>query len=221
MLVFLTGGASRVDVQSLLILRPVSAFICVVALISLRREHLEGRKGLLAGIGVMLALAAIHLIPLPPEIWRSLPGRQELVRIDALAELGDVWRPLTLAPMNGWHALSSLLAPLAVVLLGIQLSRDDLYRLLPLLIALGAISGLFGLLQALEALRVRYTSIESPIMVPLSACLPTAITPLFCSPVFFHCCPFLLQQAPEQQTSSEADSWSPPRSPSSWFRSFS
>jgi O-antigen ligase len=148
-LVFLTGGASRVDVQSLLILRPVSAFICVVALISLRREHLEGRKGLLAGIGVMLALAAIHLIPLPPEIWRSLPGRQELVRIDALAELGDVWRPLTLAPMNGWHALSSLLAPLAVMLLGIQLSRDDLYRLLPLLIALGAISGLFGLLQAI------------------------------------------------------------------------
>jgi O-antigen ligase len=148
-LVFLTGGASRVDVQSLLILRPVSALVCAMALISLRREHLEGHKWLLAGMGAILALSAIHLVPLPPGMWRALPGRQEIIEIDALVTLGDVWRPLTLAPMNGWHALSSLLAPLAVVLLGIQLNRDDLYRLLPLLIALGAISGLFGLLQAI------------------------------------------------------------------------
>jgi O-antigen ligase len=155
-LVFLTGGASRVDVQSLLILRPVSVMVCAAALMSLHREHLAGRKWLLAGIGAMLALAAAHLIPLPPSVWEALPGRQELIAIDSLTVLGEVWRPLALAPLNGWHALSSLVAPLAVLLLGFQLNRDDLYRLLPLLIGLIAFSGLFGLLQAIG-------SAESPL----------------------------------------------------------
>jgi O-antigen ligase len=148
-LVFLTGGASRVDVQSLLILRPVSAILCAVALMFLRREHLAGRGSVLAGLSAMFLLTAVHVLPLPPGLWQSLPGRRELAEIDSMLALDDIWRPLTLAPMNGWHALSSLLAPLAVLLLGIQLSRDDLYRLLPVLIVLGAISGLFGLLQAI------------------------------------------------------------------------
>jgi O-antigen ligase len=39
--------------------------------------------------------------------------------------------------------------PLAVLILGIQQSRDDLYRLLPILIGLIALSGLLGLLQAI------------------------------------------------------------------------
>jgi O-antigen ligase len=50
--------------------------------------------------------------------------------------------------MNGWHALLSLFAPLAIILLGIQLNRADLFRLLPAVIALAALSGLLGLLQA-------------------------------------------------------------------------
>ena len=100
------------------------------------------------GIAAMFGLALLHLIPLPPAIWHVLPGRQEIVLVDQLAGLKDVWRPLTLTPMNGAHALMSLFVPLAILLFGIQLSREDLYRLLPLLIGLAALSGLFGLLQA-------------------------------------------------------------------------
>lgn len=148
-LLFATGGASRTDVQSLVILRPVSVFVCALALITLRREHLEQRKCLLGAFAVLFVLALLHVIPLPPALWQSLAGRDDSVEVEKLAGLSDVWRPLTLAPMNGWHALLSLFVPLAVLLLGIQLNRDDLFRLLPLLIALAGASGLLGLLQAI------------------------------------------------------------------------
>lgn len=149
LLLFATGGASRTDVQSLVILRPLSIIACAIALLTLRREHLVQRKGLFVSIAAVFALALLHIIPLPPALWQSLAGRQDLIEVEKVAGLYDIWRPLTLAPMNGWHALLSLFVPLAVILLGIQLDRDDLFRLLPLLIALAALSGLIGLLQAI------------------------------------------------------------------------
>ena len=146
---FATGGASRVDAQSLVILRPVSVMLCALALMTLRPEHLAERKWLLGSFTALFVLSLLHVIPLPSALWQSLAGREDLVNVEKLAELSDIWRPLTLAPMNGWHALLSLFVPLAVLLLGIQLTRDDLFRLLPLLIALTGISGFLGLLQAI------------------------------------------------------------------------
>jgi hypothetical protein len=149
MILFATGGASRVDVQSLIIIRPLSVIVCALAFLTLRREHLIGRRWLLGSIAVACLLALLHVIPLPPSLWQSLPGRQDVIEVEKLAGLKDIWRPLTLTPMNGWHAVASLFVPLAVMLLGIQLIRDDLFRLLPLLIALAALSGFVGLLQAI------------------------------------------------------------------------
>jgi O-antigen ligase len=148
-LVFLSGGASRIDVQSLLLLRPLSVLMCAIALITLRKEHLAGRSWLLWGLGSIMAAALAHLIPLPPSIWQALPGRDGMVEVEKLTGLSDVWRPLTLTPMNGWHAFAALFTPLAVLLLGLQLSRDDLFRCLALLIGFGALSGLFGLFQVI------------------------------------------------------------------------
>lgn len=149
LLVFLCGGASRIDVQSLLILRPASILVCALAAMTLTREQIRRHRGLLAAATVLFLLAALHLIPLPPALWQSLPGREAAIAIDALAGLNEVWRPLTLTPMNGWHALVALFAPLAVLLLGIQLGKEDRYRLLPLVLGLGALSGLIGLLQVI------------------------------------------------------------------------
>ncbi len=149
MFLFATGGASRADVQSLVILRPVSVIVCALALMTLRSEHLAGRQWLLGSFAALFILALLHVVPLPPTLWQSLAGHQDLVEVEKLVGLTDNWRPLTLAPMNGWHALLSLFVPLAVLLLGIQLNRDDLFRLLPLLIALAGASGLLGLLQAI------------------------------------------------------------------------
>ncbi len=149
-MVFMTGGASRIDVQSLPILRPFSVLMCAIAFMSLRIQHLDGRRSLLTAFAIALGLALAHVVPLPPSIWQALPGRGELIAVDSLTGLKDQWRPLTIAPANGWHAISSLFTPLAVLLLGVQLGREDLRRLLPLIISLAAVSGLVGLLQVIS-----------------------------------------------------------------------
>ena len=151
LILFATGGASRPDVQSLTVLHPVSVMMCALACMNLRREHFAGRAWLLGCTGVIIALVVLHLIPLPPSLWHSLSGRQDLANVEHLAGLSDIWRPLTLTPQRGWHALTSLATPLAVILLGIQLSRHELFRLLPLVIALASFSGLIGLLQVIGA----------------------------------------------------------------------
>lgn len=146
-ILFFTGGASRVDEQSLLLLRPLSVIVCAIALLTLKREHLAERQWLLAGFASIVILCILHLIPLPSSVWQGLPGREIIVEVDRLAALGDLWRPLTITPMNGWHALASLSTPLAVLLLGVQLDKANLYRLLPILLALAVLSGFTGMLQ--------------------------------------------------------------------------
>lgn len=148
-LVFLTGGSSGIGTTSLVILRPVSALMCAVALATLRRDHFAGRGWLLVLAIAIIGLNLLHLVPLPPSIWQSLPGREEVAATDRLVGLGDIWRPLTLTPMNGWHALSALLAPLAVLLLGVQLRRRECHFLLLVVIGLGVVSGIIGLLQVI------------------------------------------------------------------------
>lgn len=147
--VFLTGGASRIDVQSLVILRPLSVIACALALITLRKEHFTNHRTIFFGYGLIILLVLAHLVPLPHSIWSQLAGRSELVEIEKLAQIGNKWRPLTITPMNGWHSLASLATPLAVVLFAVQLNGRDLRRLLPLLIGMILISGLFGLLQVI------------------------------------------------------------------------
>jgi O-Antigen ligase len=149
-ILFLTGGASRGDAQSLVVVRPLSAVVCAIALLTLKREHVAGRKWLLGGFTCILLVSIVHLIPLPPSLWQALQGREILADVDRLAKLGDVWRPLTMTAMNGWHALASLITPLGLLLLGVQLGKHDLYRLLPLLLGLGGLSGLLGMLQIMS-----------------------------------------------------------------------
>lgn len=87
---FVTGGASRTDVQSLVILRLLSIVFCAIASVTLRREHLSGWRWLFALFSVTFLLALLHVIPLPPAIWQTLPEAQELVDVETLTGLKDV-----------------------------------------------------------------------------------------------------------------------------------
>lgn len=149
--VFMTGGGSRDDIQSLIVLRPVAVIICGIAFLSLRRQHLQAYRAPFAIAAAIIALVALHLVPLPPAIWQILPGRDLLVEVDRVADVGMTWRPISLVPAATWNALYALFVPLAVLLLGVQLSADERLRLLPVLLILGLLSGFWGLLQSISS----------------------------------------------------------------------
>jgi hypothetical protein len=148
-LAFFTGGASRGDAQSLIILRPAAVIVCGIGLWSLSWEHVKAYRFLFGMAAAIFALVLSHLIPLPPSVWGALPGRGIITEIDKVAELGAVWRPISMVPSATWNALYSLFVPLAVLILGAQLSREDRFKLLPWVLGLGLFSGLWGISQVI------------------------------------------------------------------------
>jgi len=146
---FLLGGSARAGVQSLMVLRPLAALALGYGLWTLRPEHLRRHRVLLALALAVVALPLLHLMPLPHAVWSALPGREQIVAIDRLAGLGQIARPLSLVPDATANALLSLLVPMAVLVLGIQLDRPSRKRLVPLIILLALASATLGVMQLL------------------------------------------------------------------------
>ncbi|WP_286711549.1 O-antigen ligase [Sphingomonas sp. 67-41] len=147
--VFLLGGGSRDDIGSLVILRPVAVIACGYALWTLNADTARHYRAALAIAVAGMVLVVMQLVPLPPAVWTTLPGHGIVSDIDRTAGLGALWRPWTMSPTGTWNALFALFVPLAALLLGIQLPREDQFRLLGVIGGLGLLSALVGLLQTL------------------------------------------------------------------------
>lgn len=148
-LVFWTGGSARYDVQSLVILRPTAAIICGTAIWMMRREHAYNHRYLLGSLAVALLCVAIYVLPLPASLTPDGPAYEIVSEVFAAAGLGSGQATFSLVPYLTWNALSAMLVPAAVLLLGVQLSGDERLRLLPIFIGLGLVSGILALLQML------------------------------------------------------------------------
>lgn len=147
-LIFATGGTSRYDTPHIMLLRPAAILAAGFALISFASEHWRAYRPLLLLALASLVLTALHLVPLPPGIWQSLPGREIIAEIDQVAGLEGQWRPLSMFPEGTWNALYAMSVPMAALLLAVQLNEKDRVRLLALVILLCLASGMVGVLQA-------------------------------------------------------------------------
>ena len=146
-LCFALGGSARGDVVQLIALRPLSMLFLGYGLLTLEWQHVTAHKFLWAMACAVVALPALQLVPLPPQLWHQLPGHDLVVEIDRVAGLGEVWRPLTLTPVETMNALFASLVPFAGFVLGMQLTQEERFRLLPVVLVLGGLSAFLGLLQ--------------------------------------------------------------------------
>ena len=149
--VLLTGGSSRPDTASLIVLRPAAIALLAYGLCKITRPTVGQHRLLFVLSILILGLAVFHLIPLPPTVWMSIPGRTIIAEIDRVSGIGRVWRPLTMAPAFGWNALYSLCIPLGVLLNGAQLPSIDLKRLTIVVLLAGVASGLLAVVQILAS----------------------------------------------------------------------
>ena len=146
-IVMLAGGGSRADIASLGPLRALAAVMLAVAVWFQTRSSLRRVMVPLLALLALAVLIALQLIPLPPDIWGSLPGREPIVRLGELAGIPEAWRPLTFSPMKTANSLASLVVPLAALMLA-SLLDDQHWRQLPwVFIAAGVASALFGIAQ--------------------------------------------------------------------------
>lgn len=141
------GGSARADTASLMILRPLAVVLAMIGIARLVRHEAEPYAAQLAIMAAFVGIVFLHIVPLPPAIWGALPGRDIIGEIDKAAQLGSVWRPLTLDPMAGYNTLFALAVPLAVLTLGIGIEAKARQRALAIVIGIGLFSAALGVFQ--------------------------------------------------------------------------
>lgn len=143
------GGASRGDVQTLIILRPIAIFALFSAMVLVSSHEFKANRSLIF-IGFAWAfLAVLHTINLPPEILQSFPNRQLITDIGRLTDLQEQWRPLSIAPHRTLNTIFALSVPLAALLLTLSIPRNKLRLQVLALTAAAFFSALVGLLQVI------------------------------------------------------------------------
>ncbi len=167
-MVFFLGGGSRDDIQSLIILRPLSVIFAAYAIVSIRPAYI---RMLGTPFYILCALSVAHvvqLIPLPPGFWTSLPERGIYGQIANIAGIEQPWRPISLSPSKTWNSFFALFVPFAAYLL--YSIQGDKYRakVIPVFIALSLLSGFIGVLQLAESQKgllyfYRYTNASEPV----------------------------------------------------------
>lgn len=144
---WLAGGASRADAFGQVIVRASAVAGLATALLVCNRHQTVAARPVWWLLGASALLVAAQLIPLPPELWPSLPGRANFAEAGLIAAGAQPWRPMAIVPGAALNALASLLVPLLTLVLFTRLPADDRDRLPGLLLAIIAASTVLGLLQ--------------------------------------------------------------------------
>lgn len=145
-LVATLGGSSRYDLLQMPVLLPVA---CLAAGFGLIRSWDAGWSALRIPLILLMAwvaLTILQVVPLPPELWRALPGREPMARIAEIIG-DDRWRPLSMVPWRTQHALWTLGVPLAALFLFAALRNRAVELALRAIIAIAVINALLGILQ--------------------------------------------------------------------------
>ena len=144
---FLMGGSSRADAQSLAILNPAMVICSGAALTTIRRAHWRDRKALAITIAVVFLLTALYFVPLPAQLETYSQGIATVTAIRGATDVSGAPTILAMAPYAAAQSISFLFAPLGIILFAVQLDRNDRRLILPLLIFIGTLSGTLGVLQ--------------------------------------------------------------------------
>lgn len=144
-ILWLAGGASREDVSGQILSRGAAWIAIVVAVLFARRPRITEARGAALVLSAAILLCVAQLIPLPPGVWRTLPGRAPFT--DPLISPPDLWRQWSLVPGATANALFSLVVPVAVLVLATGV-REEQKRWVPVVVlAVIALALLVGLLQ--------------------------------------------------------------------------
>lgn len=147
--VFALGGSSRDDVFSLIILRPLALLTIAYAVICLPPKNTQKVPFVLLWLAALAALTVLQLVPLPPDLWQALPGREAITANDEALGLGSIFRPLSLTPDQTLNTLFSLSIPIAACLLYQVQNEAARAKIWDLVLGALALSALIGLLQSI------------------------------------------------------------------------
>lgn len=141
------GGASRADVQSLVFVRVSAVATLGVLLFSPALLAERPIRPVLAFLALCMASVALQLVPLPPDMWTALPGRQMAQAAAAVAGLEPGWRPLSLTPDRTLNTLVSLFPPTAALVVVALVGKEGQPNVLQFVLMVIGASAALGAMQ--------------------------------------------------------------------------
>ena len=135
-LLWFTGGASRADVLGQSFSRFFAWAFLIGFVVLSARLNWRAMAPIAIFLGLAVFLVLIQLVPLPPAIWTSLPGRELLTGIAEVSGQAQAWRPLSLSPSATANSLGSLIVPVTALVLVANLTREQHWRIGWLLLGL-------------------------------------------------------------------------------------
>lgn len=147
----LLGGGARCGFLSDALLQFLSLPVLIAALWRIMDAPLsrEMRRAL-AFCAALPAIPLAQLLPLPPAIWTSLPGRETIAAAFEAIGRDLPWAPLSMSPGATWLSALSLLPFLAVFLSAFPLNHRERRLLSLVALAVGLASALVGLTQVAQ-----------------------------------------------------------------------
>lgn len=145
--IWIAGGGSRADLIGQVVVRSATWVLAIVAIFVGVRPAPWAFRPVFLILLAALALVLLQIVPLPPAVWQALPGRAVLSAAANLAGEPQPWRPLAIVPDAAINAASSLVTPIAVLLLLSALDQREHAWLPGILLALATAAMLVGLLQ--------------------------------------------------------------------------
>lgn len=123
--------------------------LIVMASLAWRDEHVvwtAALRGLVCVWGAVTFMMVLQMVPLPPDLWKVLPGHAIAAGIDAAAGW-TLWRPLSLTPDATGGALLAFLPPLASLIGCAALRSRERQDLVMIVAAIALAVALLGFLQ--------------------------------------------------------------------------
>ena len=147
---FAGGGGARDDILSLLYVRPAAVVMAAtMLLIPGRIDFAPVRLPLLmlAALGLWMSL---QLVPLPPAVWTSLPGRQIVAEGASFLGIAQPWRPISISPDLTLNSLVSLVVPAATLLGFAALDSSQRTALIAPLAIIALFSAFLAIMQVAD-----------------------------------------------------------------------
>src|SRR5712692_1676407 len=144
----LFGGAARQGLWSDALVELAALPLFAWALFKLTPSQLgRGGQGAIVLLCAILALPLFQLIPMPPFLWSSLPGRGEIASAYEASGIPLPWLPISLDPSATWFGLLSLLPGAVIFLAMLSLEQRSRRILIVLMFIVILASVLLDILQ--------------------------------------------------------------------------
>lgn len=158
------GGGGSPNAWSEMVVQMVAAFLLlglVWAAPRFGRGHTASAPVRLTGtaiwIGALVLLVPLfQLVPLPPALWQSLPGRAEEVAALKLAGDADSWRAFSVSPHMTLAGLLAMLPPVLLFALTSVLDAKAQRRLFIIIVIAALACALLGTFQVASGGRAFY-----------------------------------------------------------------